>query len=127
MFKQIKLFLLQKLYRILVFKVYTVDRSVMPFYHKYFTFCDLPLRTNQGLFNFSFKEDRRSRSRDVVPMFNRRVITYLVELQVPDIYNHCDNPLHNKVIVVVMIHSRRVHYEALAKVLLDLYIDQFTQ
>lgn len=124
MFRRLKLYFLQKLYRVLVFKVYTVDRNVMSHYKKYLTFCDLSFETNQGRFNFSFKEYRRSNPRDSLTL-KRTLSSYLVELECPTLPNHSDCPLHDKVIVVVMIQTKRVNYEALARVLLDLYIDQF--
>lgn len=119
-----KLYFLKKLYRILVVKVYTLDRAILNTYVKFNTFCDLSFNTNLGEFQFSFKEDRRSQVRDAVH-FKRMVSSYLVELTPPAELGNSDNPLFNKVIVVVMIHTRHVNYEALAKVLLDLYIDQF--
>ena len=124
MWKWLKLYFLRKLYRILVVKVYTIDRSVLNSYVKFNTFCDLSFQTNLGEFHFSFKEDRRSKIRDAVH-FKHMVCSYLVELNPPETFNNTTNPLFNKVIVVIMIHAKRVNYEALAKVLLDLYIDQF--
>jgi hypothetical protein len=124
MWKRLKLYLLKKLYRILVVKVYTIDRAVLNSYQKFHTFCDLSFQTNQGRFSFSFKEDRRSKIRDPV-RFRRSVSSYLVELEGPDSLNDPLSPLLNKVIVVVMIHVKHVNCEVLANVLLDLYIDQF--
>lgn len=124
MFNRLKLYFLQKLYRVLVFKVYTVDRKVMSHYQKYLTFCDLSFETNQGRFSFSFKEDRRANPRDAVAL-KRTLSSYLVELECPSLPEHVNCPLHEKVIVVVMIQTKRINYEALARVLLDLYIDQF--
>ena len=125
MFKRLKFYLLMKLYRVLVVKVYTIDRAVMGSYPKFHTFCDLEFNTNQGLFSFSFKEDRRS-SHHGTSRVSRTFSSYLVELEGPGELTIRDSPLHNKVIVVVMLYAGRINYEALARVLLDLYIDQFT-
>lgn len=116
--------ILKKIYRILVVKVYTVDKAAMPSYHMFRTFCDLDFKTTQGVFSFSFKKDRRSEPRDSIKV-QRSVSSYLVELTGPDPALTPTNPLYNKVIVVAMLHRRRINYEALARVLLDLYIDQF--
>ena len=60
MWKELKYYFLVKIYRILVVKVYTIDRAAMSTYHKFHTFCDLSFMTNNGQLSFSFKEDRRS-------------------------------------------------------------------
>lgn len=123
MWKQLKLYFLKKLYRVLVVKVYTLDRSVLSAYQKFHTFCNYSFQTNQGCFNFSFKEDRRAKVRDK-SRFNRSVTSYLVEFEGTPVSGDTVSPLYSKVIVVVLINIRRVNYEALAKVLLELYIDQ---
>lgn len=124
MWRWVKFFILKKLYRILVIKVQMLDKSVLPSYHKFRTFCDLSFETNQGRFSFSFKEDRRSVARDT-GFLKHSAVSYLVELTGPPHTNVCDNPLHNKVIVVIMVNLRQIDYEVLARLLLDLYIDRF--
>ena len=114
-----------KLYRVLMVKVYTIDRAVLNSYQKFHTFCDLSFNSSQGRFNISFKEDRRSKTRDKV-RFNRSVYSYLVELEGPGFLDKDTNSvLYNKVIVVVMFHVHKVNYEVLARLLLELYLGQF--
>lgn len=124
MWGRLKLYVLKKLYRVLVVKVYTIDRSALQDYDKFNTFCDLGFNTSQGRFNFSFKEDQRY-SIHTASVVNHVVSSYLVELTGPAVEASVNSPLHNKVIVVIMAHLKHVSYEALARVLLDLYIDQF--
>ena len=124
MWKRFKLYLLTKLYRFLVVNVYTVDRDAFCMLHKYTPFCDFGFATNQGYFRFSFKTIDKHLINSVTPS-GKTVYNYVVELEVPPGLDTKDSPLHNKLIVVLMIHTRKPNYEAIAKVLLDMYIKQF--
>lgn len=125
MWRRIKQWLLKKLYRLLIVKVSFVQKTDLRHYEKFKVFCELPLHTNKGVFTFVFKEDRckRSRVKVVVPSL---LSSYFVEFICPYGVDQ-DNVFTDKVIVVVKIRGAgELNYEALASVLLDLYIDNFT-
>lgn len=125
MWRRIKQWLLKKLYRLLIVKVSFVQKTDLRYYEKFKVFCELPLHTNKGVFTFVFKEDRRKRPRvKVVPP--SLLSSYFVELICPYGVDQ-DNVFTDKVIVVVKIRGvGELNYEALASVLLDLYIDNFS-
>lgn len=125
MWRRIKQWLLKKLYRLLIVKVSFVQKTDLRYYEKFKVFCELPLHTNKGVFTFVFKEDIRKRPRVkvVVPSL---LSSYFVELICPYGVDQ-DNVFTDKVIVVVKIRGvGELNYEALASVLLDLYIDNFS-
>ncbi len=125
MWRRIKQWLLKKLYRLLIVKVSFVQKTDLRYYEKFKVFCELPLHTNKGVFTFVFKEDRRKRPRVkvVVPSL---LSSYFVELICPYGVDR-GNVFTDKVIVVVKIRGAgELNYEALASVLLDLYIDNFS-
>ena len=125
MWRRIKQCLLKKLYRLLIVKVSFVQKTDLKYYERFKVFCELPLHTNKGVFTFVFKEDRRKRARVkvVVPSL---LSSYFVELICPYGVDQ-DNAFTDKVIVVVKIRGcSELNYEALASVLLDLYIDNFS-
>lgn len=125
MWRRIKQWLLKKLYRLLIVKVSFVQKTDLRHYEKFKVFCELPLHTNKGVFTFVFKEDRRKRPRVKVVALSL-LSSYFVELICPYGVDQ-DNVFTDKVIVVVKIRGAgELNYEALASVLLDLYIDNFT-
>ena len=125
MWRRIKQYLLKKLYRLLIVKVSFVQKHDLKYYERFKVFCELPLHTNKGVFTFVFKEDRckKARVKVVVPSL---LSSYFVELICPYGVDQ-DNVFTDKVIVVVKIRGwTELNYEALASVLLDLYIDTFS-
>lgn len=126
MLETIKLFFLKNLYRFLVVKVFTVDREMLPSYHKFHTFCDLGVDTNIGRFYFSFKEDRRMNVRSK-SLFRHSLFSYLVEMTGEPLKQLESNPLKDKVIVVIVFRFGQPNYKALAQLLLDLYIHHFSK
>lgn len=126
MLEKIKLYLLKTLYRILVVKVFTIDRARLSNYYMFHSFCDLGVDTNVGRFNFSFKEDRRSSVRNK-SFLRHSLFSYLVEMTGEPLEQVKGNPLEDKVIVVIVIWLRSPNYKALAQLLLDLYIHHFSK
>lgn len=125
MWRRFKQLIIKKLYRTLIIKVSFVQKQDFKHYEKFKVFCELPMHTNKGEFNFVFKEDRRKRPRVTVVMPSL-LSTYFVELICPEGVDQ-DNVFTDKVIAVVKIRGWfELNYEALASVLLDLYIDTFT-
>ena len=125
MWRRIKQYLLKKIYRLLIVRVSFVHKSDLRYYERLKVFCQLPLYTNKGIFTFVFKEDRRKRPRVKVAAPSL-LSSYFVELICPYGVDQ-DNVFTNKVIVVVKMRGYgELNYEALASVLLDLYIDNFS-
>lgn len=126
MLDKLKIYFFKKLYKLLIIKTSFVDSPDLQTYKKFKIFCTLPLCTNKGIFTFIFKEDRRSRIRTkaVSPLV---LSSYFVELKCPEGLMIDNNIFTDKVIVVVKIRTfMKLNYEALASLLLDLYIEKFT-
>lgn len=115
---------LKRLYKFLVVKVDILDKLQLHHYNKYPTFAVTNIQTNKGVFTFVFKEDRRKRVREK-DLSNFGVMSYFVELIAPPELANPDNPLHDKVIVVIKVSVNATNYEVLAELLLDLYLDYF--
>ena len=125
MFRRLKSYLLRRLYSLLVIKLQPVDKSVLKNYEKFRSFCTIRLFSTKGEFQFVFKEDRRKTVRNKKSVF--RLTSYFVELLSPEEFNLPTNALYNKVIMVVTIRLGPVNYEAMGRLLLDLYIDSFSK
>lgn len=124
MWRRFKQLIIKKLYRVLIIKVSFVQKQDLKHYEKFKVFCELPMHTNKGKFTFVFKEDRRKRPRVTVAVPSL-LSSYFVELICPEGVDQ-DNVFTDKVVVVVKIRGWfELNYEALASVLLDLYIDKF--
>lgn len=126
MWGRFKLFILKNLYRLLIIKISFVDKHNLLYYDKFRTFCQLSVASNKGDFIFIFKEDRRRYVRErAVPKILSS--SYFVELVSPTELDNGHNVFKDKVAVVIKIRIGVVNYEALAKLLLDLYIDTFSE
>lgn len=109
----------------MIVKITFVDKTQLAHYDKFKTFCTLSLQSNKGDFTFIFKEDRRSKVREnAIPQ--AMPCSYFVELVSPDELDNSYNIFKDKIAVVIKIKLTKVNYEALASVLLDLYIDTFS-
>ena len=116
---------LLQLYSVLVIKTYLLEKSKFPPYTFYNTFCEVTLPTNKGVFRFNFKEDRRqARESGYFPFLD--VSSYLVELISPAPYDTEDNALNSRLIIVIKVNLRKIDYEVLSRLLLDLYMDALT-
>ena len=126
MWRKLKIAALKWFYRLLIVKISFVDKNHLPSYDKFKVFCSMPLQTNRGQFTFVFKEDRRSRVR-VNVVAPSLLSSYFVELICPETLVVDSNVFKDTVIVVVKIKTAKtINYEALAELLLDLYISRFT-
>lgn len=110
----------------LVVKLIPMDRDQLRHFESYKTFAEVHIPTVKGEFKFVFKEDRRKRIK-----FKRLsvydITTYFVELQCPEEYNIPSNYLYGKVIIVILVKLFKINYEALGRVLLDLYLDTYQE
>lgn len=125
MWRRLKLFILKKFYRLLIVKISFVDKANLAKYEKFKTFCILSLQSTRGTFTFIFKEDRRSRIRGFATP-QTMLSSYFVELVPPEELDNYQNVFKDKVAVVIKINFDIINYEALAGLLLDLYIDTFS-
>lgn len=125
MFRRLKSYLLRRLYSLLVIKLQPIDKSALRNYDKFRSFCTVTLFSTKGEFQFVFKEDRRKAIRNKKSLF--LLTSYFVELVSPEEFNLSTNILYNKVIMVITIRLGPVNYEAMGRLLLDLYIDSFSK
>lgn len=125
MLRRLKSYLLRRLYSLLVIKLQPVDKSVLKNYEKFRSFCTIRLFSTKGEFQFVFKDDRRKTVCGNKSFF--LLTSYFVELISPEEFNLPTNVLYNKAIMVIMIRMGPVNYEAMGRLLLDLYIDSFSK
>lgn len=125
MLERLKLYLLKKFYRLLIVKIDLVDKTKIARYDQYKTFSTLKIGSNKGIFTFVFKEDRRH-SHDPTGTDFIGLSSYFVELIHPDGVVDENDTFKNKIAVVVKLRISKINYQALASLLLDLYINHFT-
>lgn len=122
MFKSIWFWFLRRIYRRLILKVIVLDTPSIDYYNSIDSFCEVELVTNQGVFLFKFKEDRRRTDR-YSKLSSKPIISYIVQLEPPTNYIPKVIPVKDLVILVVKVALFRLDPETLVKVLVEIYID----
>lgn len=126
MWRKLWLFILKKFYRLLIVKISFVEKLKLAKYEYFKTFCTLTVSSDKGDFTFVFKEDRRRKVRNRL-MPKSIMSSYFVELVPPAQLVNPSNAFKDKIAVVIKIRINAINYEALAGLLLDLYIDTYNE
>lgn len=122
---KIRIAVLRRLYKLLIFRVIVLDRSSTIDYHKAVEFYSIKVLTTKGEFFFKFKEDRRvNKCRDI---YGFNLVSYIVELIPPEDIAMPDGEIENTVILAVKIMLFKVDPAILSGVLVDIYNERIVE
>ena len=114
---------MKRFYKLFVIRVSILDKADNVWINKLETFANINMHTDKGDFTFIFKSDRRDR-RDGQ---SNPIMTYIVELDLPNSITIKDPAITDSFVAVVKVVLFKPNPEILAQLLMDLYVDAFVK